>query len=129
MKYIKLFEQFVYEAEETYSDYPAAAKKNAKQALDWRDEYGRDEVTGGTAVGWQRANQLAKGEAISRDIVARMASFNRQRQNSGVSAEFKDEPWKDRGNIAWLIWGGTEGVDWAMKKMEEIKKQEEDEKR
>ena len=106
--------------EDTYNDYPAAAKKNAKKALDWRDEYGRDEVDAGTAVGWTRANQLAKGEKISADTVKRMASFNRHRKNSSIKPELKATPWKDKGYVSWLIWGGDEGVDWAMKKSKEI---------
>lgn len=125
------FDQFISEASKTeaiYNDYPGAAKANAKKALDWRDEHGREEVDGGTEVGWARANQLAKGEKLSRDVVSRMAQFNRHRKNSKVSAEFKDTPWKDRGYIAWLIWGGDEGVDWAMKKMEEITAEETNER-
>ena len=106
--------------EDSYNDYPAAAKKNAKKALDWRDEHGRDEVDAGTAVGWTRANQLAKGEKISADTVKRMASFNRHRKNSSIKAELKGTPWKDKGYVSWLIWGGDEGVDWAMKKSKEI---------
>jgi hypothetical protein len=76
-------------------------------------------------VGWQRAHQLAKGEALSEDVVSRMAQFNRHRKNSKIAPEFKDEPWKDRGYVAWLIWGGDEGVDWAMEKMDKIKTEEE----
>jgi len=133
MKRIKLFEEFlldkakneslVNESEETYNDYPAAAKANAKKAIKWKEEHGRDEVKGGTAVGWARAHQLAKGEALSKDVVSRMAQFNRHRKNSKIKPELKDEPWKDNGYIAWLIWGGDEGVDWAIKKMEEINKE------
>ena len=114
----------VNKTEATYNDYPAAATKNAQQAIDWKEKYGRDEVDAGTAVGWARANQLAKGEQVSRDVVSRMAQFNRHRKNSTISAEFKDEPWKDKGYVAWLIWGGDEGVDWAMEKMKEIEKEE-----
>ena len=110
--------------EQTYSDYPTSASKNAQKAIDWKEKYGRDVVTAGTAVGWQRAHQLAKGESLSEDVVSRMAQFNRHRKNSTIAPEFKDEPWKDRGHVAWLIWGGTEGVDWAMKTMEEIKTEE-----
>ena len=117
-------ESVIIESEDSYSDYPKAASANAKKALEWRDKYGRDEVDAGTPVGWQRANQLAKGEAVSRDVVSRMAQCNRHRKNSKVAAEFKDTPWKDRGYVAWLIWGGDEGVDWAMKKMDQIKKEE-----
>ena len=92
-----------------------------KHAWDWKEKYGRDIVTAGTAVGWQRAHQLAKGEALSEDVVSRMAQFNRHRKNSKIAPEFKDEPWKDRGYVAWLIWGGDEGVNWAMEKMDKIK--------
>jgi hypothetical protein len=111
--------------EQTYSDYPTAASKNAQKAIDWKEKYGRDVVTAGTAVGWQRAHQLAKGESLSEDVVSRMAQFNRHRKNSTIAPEFKDEPWKDRGHVAWLIWGGTEGVDWAMETMDKIKAAEE----
>lgn len=114
----------VSKTEATYNDYPAAATKNAQQAIDWKEKYGRDEVQAGTAVGWARANQLAKGEQVSKDVVSRMAQFNRHRKNSTIAAEFKDEPWKDKGYVAWLIWGGDEGVDWAMQKMKEIEKEE-----
>ena len=111
--------------EQTYSDYPTAASKNAQKAIDWKEKYGRDVVTAGTAVGWQRAHQLAKGESLSEDVVSRMAQFNRHRKNSTIAPEFKDEPWKDRGHVAWLIWGGTEGVNWAMETMDKIKAAEE----
>lgn len=111
-----------------FSDYPKAATANAKQALEWRDKYGREEVDAGTPVGWQRANQLAKGEALSYDVVSRMAQFNRHRKNSTIDPKFKDTPWKDRGYVAWLIWGGDEGVDWAMKTMDLIKKEETNER-
>lgn len=116
------------ESEETYNDYPAAAKKNAKMAIDWKEKYGREEVDAGTAVGWARAHQLAKGEKISADTIKRMASFNRHRKNSSINPKLKDTPWKDRGYVAWLIWGGDEGVDWAMKKSKELDKIEESNK-
>ena len=120
---IDKMDESINEAEETYKDYPAAAKANAKKAIKWKDEHGRDEVKGGTAVGWARAHQLAKGEALSKDVVSRMAQFNRHRKNSSIKPELKDEPWKDNGYIAWLIWGGDAGVDWAIKKMEQINKE------
>lgn len=108
-------------AEKTYTDYPQSATNNAKKALKWREEYG-DAVKGGTRVGWTRANQLASREPLSRSTVARMAAFNRHRKNSTVDPKFKSEPWRDRGYVAWLIWGGTSGVNWAINKMEQIRK-------
>ncbi len=105
---------------ESYNDYPESAKNNACKVLRWRDEHG-DEVKGMTQVGWTRANQLCKGENISEETIARMASFARHRENAEVSPEFKSTPWKDKGYVAWLGWGGTTGVEWAQRKLESIR--------
>lgn len=104
----------------TYSDYPKAATNNAKKALDWIDEKGRDVVTAGTKTGLARANQLAKGEGISKDTIGRMAAFERHRDNSKIDSEFKGTPWLDKGYVAWLLWGGDEGVEWAQRKLEQL---------
>ena len=97
----------------TYNDYPKAATENAKRALKYREESGNPKGCG-TPVGWARANQLAKGEALSEDTVKRMASFNRHRQH-------KDVPYEDGcGGLMWDAWGGTEGVDWAIRKSKQI---------
>ena len=104
---------------ESYNDYPDSASNNAKKVLKWRDEHG-DEVKGMTATGWRRANQLAKKQKISRDTIARMASFKRHEKNSKVAPEFKSTPWKDNGRVAWLGWGGTSGINWATKKLKSI---------
>lgn len=106
---------------ESYNDYPDSASNNAKKVLKWRDEHG-DEVKGMTATGWRRANQLANKENISRDTIARMSAFKRHEKNAEVSPEFKSTPWKDRGRVAWLGWGGTSGINWATKKLEQIDK-------
>ena len=118
--YMSYLNESILNEEDSYSDYPETAKKNAQKAIDWKEKYGRDEVDAGTAVGWARAHQLAKGENISGETVKRMSSFNRHRKNSTIATEYKDTPWKDKGHVSWLIWGGTEGVDWAMKKSKEI---------
>lgn len=106
---------------ESYDDYPKAAQDNACKVLRWRDEHGEDEVDGMTRVGWVRANQLCNGEKISEDTIARMSGFQRHKQNSEISDEFKGTPWKDRGYVAWLGWGGTEGIEWASRKLEQIR--------
>ena len=118
-KFMELYEGIVFE-QDTYNDYPAAAKKNAQQAIDWKEEHGREEVDAGMRVGWARAHQLSKGEKLSVDTIKRMASFNRHRKNSKIASDVKDTPWKDRGYVAWLLWGGDEGVDWAIKKSKQI---------
>lgn len=93
---------------------PEGARGNARKVLEWKDKYG-SEVKGMTPVGWARARQLASQSEIGLSTVKRMASFNRHRKNAEVSPEFKSEPWKDRGYVAWLGWGGTTGIDWAIK--------------
>ena len=98
---------------ESYTDYPEAAKENAKIALRYAEENGWGDC--GTAVGKARANQLANGEAISEETIARMASFERQRQNS--NKELGD----GCGRLMWLSWGGDEGVEWAQRKLEQIR--------
>ena len=105
---------------ESYNDYPESASNNACKVLRWRDEHG-DEVKGMTQVGWTRANQLCNKENISEETIARMASFARHRQNAEVSEEFKSTPWKDKGYVAWLGWGGTTGIEWASSKLESIR--------
>ena len=112
--------RFTKMAEMSYNDYPQSASENACRVLKWIDEKGRDEVSGMELTGLARANQLCKREPISRETIARMASFNRHRRNSEIAPEYKGTPWKDKGYVAWLGWGGTEGVDWAMKKLEQI---------
>jgi HK97 family phage portal protein len=107
------------ESNEMYDDYPKKASLNAQKMLDWKQEY-PDEIRGGTEIGWTRARQLANRDEISRDIVSRMAQFNRHRQNATIADEYKETPWKDAGYVAWNLWGGTEGVDWAIKKIKEI---------
>ena len=100
---------------ESYTDYPKQASENAKIALRYAEENGWGDC--GTAVGKARANQLAKGEPISQDTISRMASFERHRQNS------QKELGDGCGRLMWLAWGGDEGIEWAQRKLEQIKNQ------
>ena len=105
---------------------PASAKSNARKALEWRKKYPNETKGAGTAVGWTRARQLANGGELSPDTVKRMAQFNRHRKNAKVDPKYKSEPWRDKGHLMWLAWGGTSGVNWAMSKAEAMKKQAKD---
>ena len=97
---------------ESYTDYPEAAKENAKIALRWAEKNGWGSC--GTAVGKARANQLANSEPISRDTIARMAAFERHRQNS------QKELGDGCGRLMWLAWGGDEGIAWAQRKLKQL---------
>ena len=93
---------------ETFNDYPEAASNNAKRAIKYKEE---NNISCGTKTGWTRARQLANKDNISRETIARMASFNRHRQH-------KDVPYDEGcGGIMWDAWGGTTGVNWAIRKM------------
>jgi hypothetical protein len=96
---------------DSYTDYPEGATNNAKRAIEWKEKNGSD---CGTAVGWTRARQLADRKPISQETIARMASFERHRQNS-------DTPYTEGcGGIMWDAWGGDSGVRWAQTKLKEL---------
>jgi len=97
---------------ESYTDYPQSATNNAKRALKWVEENGWGSC--GEATGKNRANQLAKREPISKDTIARMASFKRHQQH-------KDVPYSEGcGGLMWDAWGGSAGVNWASRKLKEL---------
>jgi hypothetical protein len=101
----------------SYTDYPQGATNNAKRALAWVEKNGWGSC--GEATGKNRANQLAKREPISRDTIARMASFKRHQQH-------KDVPYSEGcGGLMWDAWGGTAGVNWAIRKLDDLEKLEE----
>ena len=108
----KNFQTFNEDFADSYNDYPEAAKENAKIALRWAEKNGWGEC--GTDVGKQRANQLAKGESISRETIARMAAFERHRENS------QKKLGDGCGRLMWLAWGGDEGIEWAQRKLKQI---------
>jgi hypothetical protein len=110
-----------YQFSESYTDYPVSASNNARKAIEWRSKY-PNEIQGGTQIGWTRANQLANRRPISEETIARMSSFARHRSNAVVDVTKKDKPWTDAGYVAWLIWGGTSGVNWAQEKLERIRR-------
>jgi len=98
---------------ESYNDYPASASNNAKKAIKYKEENGS---SCGTQVGWTRARQLADKKKISRDTIARMASFKRHQQH-------KDVPYTEGcGGIMWDAWGGASGIEWAIRKLKQIDK-------
>jgi HK97 family phage portal protein len=100
--------------EETFKDYPQGATNNARRMLEWLEKYGRDEVQAGTPTGWQRANQLANREALSLSTVKRVNSFlARHEDNAKIDPKYKDTPWKDKGYVAYNLWGGASMVSWA----------------
>jgi hypothetical protein len=109
---------------------PEAVQNHAQDALDARAD---DDVTvnGMTDHGWSRAEQLASGEELSpSDIVGgsgAMAPWWSRHESHTVDGDSlagtdKENPWSDNSYTAGKGWGGIEGMEWAYRKGNQIKK-------
>jgi hypothetical protein len=103
------------EAEQGKYKPPAGVQSAAKRALKWISE--GKAGSGFTSVGRRRASQLASGQAVNRDTVARMKSYFARhgvdKQATGFNAGEKDFP--SPGRVAWDAWGGDAGRTWVNK--------------
>ena len=98
--------------------------REAKKGLELRKEFGR----GGTEVGVARARDIMNGKNLSIETIKRMYSFFSRQEESIKNGEgFKkgDKGYPSAGKIAWLLWGGEGGFDWAKRKVKEIENVEE----
>jgi hypothetical protein len=114
------------EAKATTADAPARyaeidftpTKEMAAEAargLRLRAEFSR----GGTEVGVARATQLKNREVLSPDTVRRMASyFARHAVDKRPGWDDPSDP--SAGFIAWLLWGGDAGRDFAERTVERM---------
>ena len=96
-------------------------QREAQKGLDLRKEFKR----GGTAVGVARARDIANAKNLSPETVARMSSFFSRHEKSvkeGKGFEHGSEGYPSAGKIAWLLWGGEGGMDWAKRKQDEIRR-------
>jgi len=75
----------------------------------------------GTRVGLERANQLENQEELSADTINRMVSFFARHDGNQKVNDDVDSKWEDCGFVAWQLWGGDAGREWAERKQEEIK--------
>ena len=104
---------------ETYTP-PASAVKAAKRGLEQRKKYGRgglspaEAKSQGIDSGVTRARKIASGK-VSKHDVRRMSAFNRHRKNNRPGKKMPDGG-PTAGTIAWNLWGGSAGVNWAKKK-------------
>lgn len=96
----------------------AAIARNAEQGLALREKFKR----GGTRIGVARARQLSAREPLSADIVKRMASYFARHEVDKKAEGFGSEDDPSAGFIAWQLWGGDAGRDWAEKTKAEMEK-------
>ena len=99
---------------------PQSVRNNAKKALEAR-EAAPPSRKAMTRVGLARANQLAKGENVSRSVLTRMVSYlSRARENydrakaKGLSAE------ESPAIQAYLGWGGPSALTWARSELRKL---------
>jgi hypothetical protein len=75
----------------------------------------------GTAVGWTRAGQLARGETLSLSTVKRMYSFFSRHEVDKKGKDWNNSENPSNGKIMWLAWGGDAGYSWSRKIVEREK--------
>lgn len=88
----------------------------AELGLKWREEYGR----GGTEVGVARARDISNMRNLSLDTVTRMNSYFSRHEVDKEAEGWNDgeDGFPTAGRIAWQLWGGDPGRDWAARILE-----------
>jgi HK97 family phage prohead protease len=95
---------------------------NAKQGLDWREEFER----GGTDVGVGTANAIID-KKITADRTKRIFSYLSRHEvdKDAEGFNYGEDGFPSAGRIAWELWGGDEAFTWSADKVKEIKEMEE----
>jgi hypothetical protein len=106
---------------ESYSDYGAGVKNNAKKGIELNEKSGNKCAT---PVGKVRAQQLAQGRPISLATIKRMHSYLSRAE--AVYREKQNDS-KACGNISYLLWGGLAALSWSRNKLRELGELEENE--
>lgn len=95
---------------------PRKLAENAEKGLHLRQQFHR----GGTRIGIARARDLRARKRLSEDTVKRMASYFARHAVDKQASDFGNRDNPSAGYVAWLLWGGDEGRDWAERKAAEI---------
>jgi hypothetical protein len=90
---------------------PAGARSAARRAIKFKEDGKANGA--GTAVGWTRAGQLARGETISLSTVKRMYSYFSRHEVDKKGKDWGNNANPSNGYIMWLAWGGDAGFAWA----------------
>jgi hypothetical protein len=90
---------------------PAGARAAARKAIRFKEQ-GKAKGAG-TAVGWTRAGQLARGETLSLSTVKRMYSYFSRHEVDKKGKDWANQSNPSNGYIMWLAWGGDAGFSWS----------------
>lgn len=116
---------------------PESVANAAEKGLEYRKQQGADKAgltneeaaKEGIGSGVQRAVNLKNRTNVSPEVIGQMvAFFSRHEKNKSISEENKGTPWKDKGYVAWLLWGGDPGKAWANKVKRQMEAADEKEK-
>ena len=99
---------------------PTAGMRSAARRAIKLKEQGKAKGAG-TAVGWTRAGQLARGETLSLSTVKRMYSFFSRHEVDKKGKDWDNAENPSNGKIMWLAWGGDAGFSWSRKIVEREK--------
>jgi len=99
---------------------PTAGMQSAARRAIKLKEQGKAKGAG-TAVGWTRAGQLARGETLSLSTVKRMYSFFSRHEVDKKGKDWNNSENPSNGKIMWLAWGGDAGFSWSRKIVEREK--------
>ena len=90
---------------------PSGARSAARRAIKFKED--GKAAGAGTAVGWTRAGQLARGETISLSTVKRMYSYFSRHEVDKKGKDWGNTANPSNGYIMWLAWGGDAGFSWS----------------
>jgi HK97 family phage portal protein len=96
-------------------------QEEAKRGLMWRKEFGR----GGSNPGFARAKQISAGETLSDKDILDMYSFFARHEVDKKADGFRpgEDGYPSNGRIAWSLWGGDAGYEFAKRERDKIKDQ------
>lgn len=102
---------------------PESVKDAAAKGLRFREKAGgkggltpEQASKQGVGSGVSRAVSLKNGNNQSPETIRRMKNFfNRFEKSKEIDEKYKSTPWKDKGYVAWLLWGGDPGKSWSNK--------------
>lgn len=96
---------------------PSAVRAEARRALKWIAE--GKAGSGFTDTGRKRASDLARGAAVSRETIGRIANYLARH-----SVDKKGKGWSpgepgypSPGRVAWAAWGGDPAKSWVARVM------------
>ena len=90
---------------------PTGARSAARRAIKFKEDGKANGA--GTAVGWTRAGQLARGESLSLSTVKRMYSYFSRHEVDKKGKDWGNTANPSNGYIMWLAWGGDAGYAWS----------------